>query len=137
MLRRHRAVLALVAWTFFVWTTRIGNIWRDADLDTSGKVGRTVLALSFTLLAAAVVVALWRRARWTHAAVLALAGWTVGVWLVRDAGILAADHDVGFKVVHTVLAIVSIVLSVLAWRETGPAKDVRSPGEREPAGHQG
>jgi hypothetical protein len=134
MLRRHRATVALVAWTFFVWTTRIGNIWRDADLDTSGKVGRTVLALTFTLLAAGVVVALWRRASWTGRAVLALAGWTVGVWIVRDVSILAADHDVGFKVVHTVLAVVSIVLSVLAWREAQP---VRPPAEREPAGHPG
>ncbi len=31
--------------------------------------------------------------------------------------ILVADHEVGFKVVHTVLAVVSIGLSVLAWRE--------------------
>ncbi len=59
-MRRHPFALALVAWTFFVWTTRIGNIWRDADLDTGEKVGRTGLALSFTLLAVAVVVALWR-----------------------------------------------------------------------------
>jgi hypothetical protein len=131
MLRRHRAVVALVVWTFFVWTTRIGNIWRDGDLGTGGKVGRTALALSFTVLAAAVVVALWRRARWTDKAVLALAGWTVGVWVVRDVGILTGDHAVGFKVVHTVLAVVSIALSVLAWREAEPVR------EREPAGHPG
>jgi hypothetical protein len=134
MLRRHRATVALVAWTFFVWTTRIGNIWRDADLDTSGKVGRTVLALSFTLLAVGVAVALWRRARWTGKAVLTLAGWTIGVWIVRDVSILVADHDIGFKVVHTVLAVVSIALSVLAWREAQP---VKAPEEREPAGHPG
>jgi hypothetical protein len=132
--RGHRATVALVVWTFFVWTTRIGNIWRDADLDTSGKVGRTALALSFTVLAAAVVVALWRRARWTGKAVLALAGWTTAVWVVRDASILFADHDLGFKVVHTVLAVVSIALSVLAWRETEP---VRAQAAREPAGHPG
>jgi hypothetical protein len=137
MLRRHRATIALVVWTFFVWTTRIGNIWRDADLDTGGKVGRTVLALSFTLLAVAVVVALWRRARWTGKAVLTLAGWTIGVWLVRDASILLGDHEVGFKVVHTVLAVVSIALSVFAWREAQAAAAVRSPAEREPAGRPG
>jgi hypothetical protein len=74
---------------------------------------------------------LWRRARWTDKAVLALAGWTVGVWVVRDVGILTGDHGVGFKVVHTVLAVVSIALSVFAWRETEPVR------EREPAGHPG
>ena len=32
-MRRRPYALALVAWTFFVWTTRIGNIWRDDALD--------------------------------------------------------------------------------------------------------
>ena len=106
-------------WTFLVWTTRIANIWRDADLDTGERWGRTVLALSFTVLAVAVAVALWRRlATGPVVAVGALAAWTIAVWVVRDIGILAADHDLGFKVVHTVLAVVSIVLAVLAWRET-------------------
>ncbi len=117
-MRRRPFALTLVAWTFFVWTTRIGNIWRDADLDTGEKVGRTGLALSFTLLAVGVVIALWRgSARARLVAVGALAAWSTGVWVVRDVSILAADHEVGFKVVHTVLAVVSIVLSALAWRE--------------------
>jgi hypothetical protein len=117
-MRRRPFAVALVAWTFFVWTTRIGNIWRDAELDTGDKVGRTGLALSFTVLAIGVAVALWRgseRARLVTVA--ALAGWSTAVWIVRDARILVADHEVGFKVVHTVLAVVSVVLSVLAWRE--------------------
>jgi hypothetical protein len=117
-MRRRPFAVALVAWTFFVWTTRIGNIWRDADLDTGEKVGRTALALSFTLLAVAVVVALWRGSAGARlVAVGALAAWSTGVWIVRDVGILAGDHDAAFKVVHTVLAMVSIVLSALAWRE--------------------
>jgi hypothetical protein len=111
----RRVVLALVVWTFFVWTARIGNIWRDDSLDTAGKVGRTLLAASFTVLALA-VVATWRQRRdatpW-QLAVLALAGWTTAVWLVRGTSILLAHHDAGFKAVHTVLAIVSIGLS--AW----------------------
>ena len=36
-MRRRPFALALVAWTFFVWTTRIANIWRDADLDTGER----------------------------------------------------------------------------------------------------
>ncbi len=118
-MRRHRAAAALVAWTFLVWTTRIANIWRDADLDTGERWGRTLLAVSFTVLAIAAAVALWRRlGQATVVAVGALAAWTIAVWVVRGIGILAADHDLGFKVVHTVLAVVSIVLAVLAWRET-------------------
>lgn len=126
-LRGRWAVVALVAWTFFVWTTRIGNIWNDDDLDTAGKVGRTALALSFTVLALAVVGALWRRREWVRPAVLALAGWTVAVWLVRGTGIVVGDHDTAFKVVHAVLAVVSIALSVLAERAT------RGSSDREPA----
>jgi hypothetical protein len=118
-MRRHRATVALVAWTFLVWTTRIANIWRDADLDTGDRWGRTLLAVSFTVLAIAVVVAVGRRlGQATVVAVGALAAWTITVWVVRGIGILAADHDLGFKVVHTVLAVVSIVVAVLAWRET-------------------
>ncbi|MGH2669555.1 MAG: hypothetical protein ACRDH5_10680, partial [bacterium] len=87
-MRRRPFALALVGWTFFVWTTRIANIWRDEALDGGDKLGRTGLALSFTLLAIAVVVTLWRRAeRASLVAVGALAGWSVVVWVVRDGRI--------------------------------------------------
>jgi hypothetical protein len=115
---RRPAALTLVGWTLFVWTTRIFNVWGDADLDTGEKLGRTGLALSFTLLALAVLAALWRgSARLRLVAVSALAAWTVTVWVVRDIRIVAADHDVGFTVVHVVLGVVSIVLAPWAWRE--------------------
>ncbi|MGH9227933.1 MAG: hypothetical protein ACRD07_04225 [Acidimicrobiales bacterium] len=130
-MRRHRAAVALVAWTFLVWTTRIANIWRDADLDTGERWGRTLLALSFTVLAIAAGVALWRRLRQaTVVAVGALAAWTIAVWVVRGIGILVADHDPGFKAVHTVLAAASIVLAVLAWRET--RRETRHPTTAAP-----
>ena len=116
--RRRPYTAALVAWTLFVWTTRIANIWRDDALDLGERLGRTGLAASFTLLALAVVVTLWRRRpQASLIAVGALAGWSVVVWVVRDVRILAADHTGGFKAVHTVLAVVSIVLAALAWRE--------------------
>ncbi|MGH9191823.1 MAG: hypothetical protein ACRDZ0_05045 [Acidimicrobiales bacterium] len=136
-IRGHRAVVALVAWTFLVWTTRIANIWRDSDLDTGERWGRTLLALSFTILAIAVVAALARRlGQATAVAVGALAAWTVAVWVVRGIGILAASHDVGFKVVHTLLAVVSIVLAALAWREmrreaAHPSTAAPVPAERQ------
>jgi hypothetical protein len=119
-MRRRPFALALVGWTFLVWTTRIANIWRDEGLDTAGKVGRTGLALSFTVLAIAVLVALWRSsARSTRLAVGALAAWTAGVWVVRGTAILLGDHGAGFKAVHAILAVVSIVLAAGAWREDG------------------
>ena len=129
-MRRRPYALALVAWTLFVWTTRIANVWRDEALAGGEKLGRTGLALSFTLLAVAVIVTLWRRAhRASRLAVGALAGWSVAVWVVRDAGILLADHGVAFKLVHTALAVVSVALAALAWREARQA----SVGDRSTA----
>src|ERR687891_1035507 len=132
-MRRHRASVALVTWTFLVWTTRIGNIWRDAELSTGEQWGRTLLAVSFTVLGLAVVVALWRRV--VPAVVVtvgALAAWTTGVWVVRGTGILAGDHELGFKAVHAVLAVVSIVLAALAWREVRRGGPPRPPPAHPP-----
>ena len=132
-MRRRPFALALVAWTFFVWTTRIANIWRDEALDTGEKLGRTGLALSFTLLAVAVLVTLWRRLpRASLVAVAALSGWSVAVWVVRDVRIVLGDHGIAFIVVHVVLGVVSIVLAALAWREARGAR-AATPTDRDTA----
>ena len=114
---RWPATLALLAWTFLVWTTRINNIVADDDLDGGAKLGRLALALSFTVLGGAVLWAVAKRATWRRAAVTALAVWTVVVWVVRAAGIAVGDHSAGFIAVHLVLAVVSTVLAALAVRE--------------------
>ena len=118
------AVVAFAAWTLFVWVGRIRNVWADASLDTAGKLGRSALAGSFVVLA--VLTLLWamsagrsgRRRAGLPACTLYLVGpfaaWTVGVWLVRSAGIWLHEHPIGFKVVHTVLAAISITLAVVA-----------------------
>lgn len=125
--RSLRPALVLAVWTLLVWTTRIRNIWTDEALSTIGQVGRTALAVAFTAFAAG-TVALWVRARqgatWASAAtvVRAFAVWTVGVWVVRATQIALADHDVAFVMVHTLLAVVSIGLSVWAVRSLAPAE---------------
>jgi hypothetical protein len=48
------------------------------------------------------------------APVLAVA--TIAVWGVRLPFVLAHDHPAGFKVVHTVLAAISVGLAVLVLR---------------------
>ncbi|MDQ6852379.1 MAG: hypothetical protein M3046_01605 [Actinomycetota bacterium] len=98
-MRRARPwpLIAFFAWTVFVWAGRIRN------------GGSVVLAASFLLLAA---VAIWRGGRW----ITALAVWTIGVWAVRTPYILMHDHPAGFKVVHTVLAAISIALAISAQR---------------------
>jgi hypothetical protein len=95
--RPHWTLIAFIAWTVFVWAGRIRN------------GGSVVLAASFLVLAA---IAVWRRGRW----ISVLAVWTIGLWAVRTPQILLDDQSGAFKVVHTVLAAVSIALAVLAER---------------------
>ncbi|MCU1486818.1 MAG: hypothetical protein JWN67_3564 [Actinomycetia bacterium] len=95
---------ALPIWTLLLWTTRIRNIvaddWTATDL---------ILPIGLTVLA---VLALVRR----RPGLLVLAAATTAVWIVRLPLVLVHDHPVGFKVVHAVLAIVSIALSIATAR---------------------
>jgi hypothetical protein len=108
---RRWALYVFVAWTVFVWAGRIRN------------GGSVLLAASFLALA---VLALWRRGRW----VSALALWTVGVWVVRTPIILLRDYSVGFKVVHTVLATISIVLAISAERHVQREREAAAAPSR-------
>jgi hypothetical protein len=51
---------------------------------------------------------------------LAASAWTLYVWTTRIWNILNDDHSVGFKVVHAVLAVVSIgfaiAIGIIGWR---------------------
>ena len=44
----------------------------------------------------------------------AFAAWTIYVWTTRIWNIWRDDHDVPFKVVHSVLAVVSVAFAVAA-----------------------
>jgi hypothetical protein len=134
LLAHARITVALCAWTLLVWTTRIGNIWGDDDLTTGEQWGRTGLAMSFTVLAVAALVAVLRRPSWRVLAVQALAGWTIAVWVVRSFGIATGDHEAAFITVHLVLAAVSITLSVLAVREQARWQRSLDPGTPRPTG---
>jgi hypothetical protein len=116
---------ALVAWTVFIWSSRISNAWSSTTESTGTKVVSTVLATSFLLFAIgalAVLVRWWSSTPPGAAATLvaAFAGWTTAVWLVRMAMIAVGDHDAPFKVVHIALGLISIALAV------GAARTLRS-----------
>lgn len=115
--RRLPATIALCVWTVLVWTTRILNIVGDDDLTGAQKLGRTLLALSFTGLALAVGHALYHRTTWRPSIVRSLATWTIGIWAIRSLGILAGGHRVVFVAVHLTLAAVSIALAIVAVQE--------------------
>jgi hypothetical protein len=55
--------------------------------------------------------------RRSHVLVLrAFALWTAWVWGTRIWNIWRDDHGLGFKVVHSVLALVSVAFAVATWR---------------------
>jgi hypothetical protein len=119
--RSRWLLAALAGWTTFVWGNRISNAWSSTTESTGAKVISTFLATSFLLFAvgALLVVVRW----WSTAPpgavvtfVVAFAGWTTAVWLVRMAMITVGDHDTPFKVVHIALGLISIALAVGAAR---------------------
>lgn len=119
--RAKALLIALCGWTAFVWVNRISNAWSSSAETTGAKVVSTVLAASFLGLAAigvVVLVANWRSAPkpWVLVYVQVFSGWTIAVWVVRITSIVLADHAVGFKVVHALLGVVSMVLAVAVVR---------------------
>ncbi len=109
------ALLALVAWTLYVWGTRITNALGDADL------GGGSLVVALALAGAMVGLAVWLgvqtvRRRDVRSPLLAVTVATVAMWAVRVPLILAHDHSGGFKVVHVGLAVVSLALVANSWR---------------------
>lgn len=119
----------LVAWTVVVWATRIRNIVGDADLTGTDRSIRILLAVVLVVLGVVAGVALWSnrpQVRWVvgmdgierllvprrlrqSVGVLAVVGGLV--WAVRGVQIALADHEIGFIVVHSLLALVTIALS--------------------------
>ena len=120
-------LIPLLIWTLFVWSSRIRNVWTDADLSTGGQLLRTGYAVVFLGFAVTLVALLWQRRPEplgsTGQRVLALfLAWTVVFWLIRGIGIIVDDHTTSFTVIHTVLMVISIGLA--AWAAT--ALDRRS-----------
>ena len=100
---RRRAVVALAAWTLAVWAGRVRNVLADG-----GGAGDLIVPVGLLMLAVLALVA--PRRAWILASV------TIGVWAVRLPLVLVHDHPAGFKIVHTVLAAVSVGLAVWALR---------------------
>ena len=123
--------VALAGWTLFVWGNRIRNIVRDEGWVTHWRMAVAVafVVIALCLLAASLLAAVFskgvagRRVDVVRPLGSALA--VVGSiwWVVRDLGILFADHSVAFKVVHTALAVITVALSVWVFR----------PGKRLPS----
>ena len=110
-----RLLWLTVAWTAVVWVGRIRNVVGDDELTAGVRTWRLVVAVAFLVLAALLAtlpLGLWhRRPLGSTRLVAVFCLWTIVFWTVRGGGMLFGDHDVGFKVVHTILALASIVLA--------------------------
>ena len=142
MQRAVRLLWLLVAWTAIVWVGRIRNIVGDDTLADGDRAWGTVVAILFLVLAAVTAtlpLGLWHRRPLGSTRLVAIfCLWTIAFWSVRGAGMLFADHEVGFKVVHTVLAGVSIGLAVLLQRaDRAITAGVANSGTVDPEAHRG
>ena len=101
-----------------MWGSRLRNIVVDDELAGLDRVASFAVAMVLIASAIAVGAALATRSRHLRSALLVLA--TIGVlrWTIRGPLILVSDEwEAGFKVVHTILWLVTVALSALAWRE--------------------
>lgn len=127
--RRSTGLIAgFLGWTLFVWgIVRVRNILGDDALSVAERNKALLLSASFwipaVVLAVAVVTTLVQKATLgavTRAGLLALAGWSVLVWIFRIIGIaFTSDRGFAFIAVHVVLGVISIVLAALVASDLG------------------
>jgi peptidoglycan/LPS O-acetylase OafA/YrhL len=103
---RHWSIPALGAWTVFVWVSRTRNLLR-------GDESAWWLVPVVLFLAGGVVcLVAWRRGRESYVApIRAFAVLGSAYWVLRTVVVVAGDRSTGFKLVHAVLALVTVALS--------------------------
>lgn len=106
--------------TLLAWTTRIYNLFEDNEVSNGERIWSLLVAAIFLLAAMAVIkilVGSWRDRNIKNSRLIpAFCIWTVTFWIVRSVGILIADHEAGFKIVHVLLATGFILLSLIVNR---------------------
>jgi hypothetical protein len=106
---------AAAVWTFVVWGNRIGLLTGDEASDpwTWIRVGGSLL---FGVALVGIAVLLWRGrsvAPWMAGVFVAFGVLMLVVWIRSAVTVLSGDESVAFKVVHVVLALVSIWLGMV------------------------
>ena len=137
---RPYPVAVFCAVTLFIWVNRIWLTWTNGTDSVGRKVLWTIpigaFVASAIVLAVAMLAGADRDARWFRLLVQAFALGTAVYWLIRMPMIafnehpdLTASEEVGFKVVHAVLAIVSVTSAWFAfrWARYAPAGSSSDP----------
>lgn len=116
--------LVLGGWTLLLWSTRINNVLDDAGLEGWSRTWQLGISVLFVVVATVLVGSSLVRGNSIARMVSDRLGVVLAVfgslwWLVRGINTLLADHGVGFKVVHTLLALGTIAIS--GWLLRGSA----------------
>jgi len=112
------AVHVVIAWTLFMWTTRTRLIFTEDNLSAVDIVLRIAPVFLFVALALLLLYSVRTGRPALAPTVTVIAAWTTVYWLVRVTLISFHDHPIGFKIVHVVLAGISIGTAAWAWRHT-------------------
>lgn len=123
--------------TLFIWGNRIWLAWTNTEDTVAEKLVWSTPITGFVLASVAILVLLVRGADPTEGRfrrlVRVFAAGTGIYWAVRLPVILVADHEVPFKVVHSVLAVGSAAVAAAAWRAVARSRTDRAPVEETPA----
>lgn len=125
MIPHARLAAVIGVWAAVTWGGRIGLLAGD---ETFVSKARIAVSLAVALLA---VVAILTRATWVPYAVGLYSGTNLLVWSTSVVSVLGdPSSSVAFKLVHLVLAAVSIGIAATAWvlviSRSGPASERRS-----------
>jgi hypothetical protein len=142
---RPYPVAVFCAVTLFIWVNRIWLTWTNGEDSVGAKVLWTIPIGAFVLAAIVLAVAMLagadRDARWFRLLVQAFALGTALYWLIRMPMIAFNQHpnltdseEVAFKIVHAVLAIVSVSAAWFAFRWARRAPTGSAPGTPVPSG---
>jgi hypothetical protein len=102
------------AWMTFVWVTRIRNAAGDDAISSTTRTLAYLLSGACLAAAAALIVIALRRG--PVKLLIGIAYAHCAVWVLRGTQIALGDRGAAFKVVHVVLALVSIGLGALLIR---------------------
>lgn len=113
---RHWSILAFGAWNAVIWLARIRNIAADESLGAGGRALWLVPAVVFGFGGLLAIAAWWRGGAALARPLAAVVAAVVLYWPVRTVLILLDGRSMAFRLVHLVLAVVSVGLAVAVWR---------------------
>jgi len=135
MYRLKIFLFVLVAWTISIWVGRVQNVVTDDGWRFIDSFWRLVVAAVFFGFSCLCILLLssWRRLQpiGSTRLIAMFCLWTIAFWVVRGFGMAFSDRDIDFKIIHSALALVSIVLAFYVYqldRKIGSQRSVGSNG---------